>query len=136
MHRVIRNLIEAALDFEDRYGRSSGILGPVTEEQVIEALDLDPAPEQSPGYDAVDRRQGRRVRIEIKGSRNPRAHALTSRFGASSPDIVVLGVLGSDYRLVEAYEAPWSEVQSHLTPKRQIRVRKFVEIGRVVWKAD
>ncbi len=127
-------------------GKPLGITGEVAEYEAARILDLKLTPARQAGYDAIEVRDGRPIRLQIKGRCVLEDSKPGQRVGAididKEFDAVLLVLLDGDYEATAIYEAPREAVVSALTApgsksrneRRALGVSKFRSIGSLRWK--
>lgn len=111
--QAAREAARAASRYEKLVGRKLGITGEIGEVLICQALNLllmqDPL---AAGHDAVDAR-GRTYQIKTRRSATkglPRDVGKMGRFSAHPFHFAVLGILDTNYNLVEVWQAPYRKV--------------------------
>lgn len=126
-------------------GKPLGVTGEVCEYQAARLLGLELTPARQAGYDAIERRDGKEVRLQIKGRCLPEGCTPGQRVGAidlNQPfDAVLLVLLDADLETTAIYEASREEVEAELrrpgsrarNERGAMAVSKFRSIGRQRW---
>ncbi len=108
----VEQAIQAALNYENATGgsRKLGITGEVGEVLICHELGLLLTRDaRSEGYDAVDH-SGRLVQIKTRRSETgdtPKKTGRLSRFSEHAYDYALLGILDSQYRLIQIWRADY-----------------------------
>ncbi|MEW5894459.1 MAG: hypothetical protein AB1650_01690 [Candidatus Omnitrophota bacterium] len=151
MSEINKILLEAK-DLAKRYraltGKPLGITGEVAEFSAAEVLGLDLAAARQAGYDALWQRNGKKVKVQIKGRCLMKNCKPGQRVGSikltNEWDITLLVLMDENFELVSIYEAGRSAIKKALTEpgskarneRGSLAVSKFKSIGRQVWSKD
>ncbi len=126
-------------------GKPLGITGEVAEFYTAKILGLDLGCARQCGYDAVWKRNGEQVKVQIKG----RCILSTSKPGqrvgtiklTNEWDITLLVLMDEDFEILSIYEAQRPDIEKALlAPGSRARnergalgVSKFKSIGKLIW---
>ena len=128
-------------------GKPLGITGEVAEVSAAKILGLDLAAARQTGYDAIWHRDGKQIKVQIKGRCVLPDSKPGQRVGGikieKDWDVVLLVLLDEDFEVLEIYEAGRSVIMQALSkPGSKARnergalgVRKFKTIGALVWSS-
>ncbi|GMR07215.1 MAG: hypothetical protein BMS9Abin26_0217 [Gammaproteobacteria bacterium] len=147
--KEIRNILKDAIDVAKRYkaltGKPLGITGEVAEFTAASLLGLVLAEARQAGYDAIQNKNGKEIKVQIKGRCLPENHKTGQRVGSiqldKEWDTVVLVLLDHEFEPFEIYEAGRGPVTEALSaPGSKARnergalgVSKFKSIGKKIW---
>ena len=150
--KKIKNILEDAKDVAKRYksltGKPLGITGEVAEFTAASLLGLELAEARQSGYDAIQNKNGKIIKVQIKGRCLPENHNPGQRVGSikldKEWDTVVLVLLDNEFEPYEIYEAERGAVTKALSaPGSKARnergalgVAKFKSIGKKVWPTN
>lgn len=127
-------------------GKPLGITGEVAEYEAARLLDVELTPARQAGYDAIEIRDGKNVRLQIKGRCVLEGSKPGQRMGAidikKEFDAVLLVLLDGNFEAIAIYEAPREAVVAALmqpgsksrNERGALGVSKFKSIGSVRWK--
>ena len=136
----IENAIHAALDYEKATNnkRKLGITGEVGEVLICAQLELhmmsDP---RSEGYDAVDS-IGKRVQIKTRRSETgdiPKKTGRLSKFSEHEYDYALLGILDSQYRLIQICRADYEVIDPlvRTQKRRNPALSTFIRVATQIY---
>jgi hypothetical protein len=137
---------QLALRYRQLTGRPLGITGEVAEFSAAKLLGLKLADARQAGYDAVDQRDGKSVRVQVKGRCLFEGSKPGQRVGAIKLehkwDVVMLVLMDADFEVREIYEAKRPKVEDALkapgskarNQRGALSVSKFKSIGQRVWR--
>jgi hypothetical protein len=126
-------------------GKPLGITGEVAEYEAARILDIELTPARQAGYDAIEIRDGRSFRLQIKGRCVLEGSKPGQRMGSIDVhkefDAVLLVLLDGDFEATAIYEAPREAVIAALTTpgarsrneRGALGISKFKSIGAVRW---
>lgn len=127
-------------------GKPLGITGEVAEYEAARLLGVELTPARQAGYDALEHRDGREVRLQIKGRCILDWKKPGQRIGAiditKEFDAVLLVLLDSDFEAAAIYEASRADVLAALAApgskarneRGALSVNKFKSIGQARWQ--
>lgn len=127
-------------------GKPLGITGEVAEFEAARILGLELAGARQSGYDATQTVNGKVIKIQIKGRCIPAKSISGQRLGRlqfdKDWDTVILVLMDEDYEVINIFEANREEIENVLSApgsqekkaERGLPIRKFKEIGRLVWE--
>lgn len=145
---VLKILAEAkqlAQQYRTLTGKPLGITGEVAEYEAARLLGVELTPARQAGYDAVERRDGREVRLQIKGRCILDWKKPGQRIGSidisKEFDAVLLVLLDADFEAAAIYEAARADVLAALAApgsksrneRGALSVSKFKSIGTARW---
>lgn len=145
---VLQILAEAkqlAQQYRTLTGKPLGITGEVAEYEAARLLGVELTPARQAGYDAVERRDGRELKLQIKGRCILDWKKPGQRIGSidisKEFDAVLLVLLDADFEAAAIYEAARADVLSALAvpgsksrnERGALSVSKFKSIGTARW---
>ena len=131
--------------YRELTGKPLGITGEVAEYEAARILGVELTPARQAGYDAIEVRDGKTIRLQIKGRCVLEGSKPGQRMGAidikKEFDAVLLVLLDGDFEATAIYEAPREAVIAALTQpgsksrneRGALGVSKFKSIGSVRW---
>ncbi len=143
--KVLNDAKILAQEYKKLTGKPIGITGEVAEFTAAQLLNLELADARQSGYDAISRRNGKEIKIQIKGRSLPDKANPGTRIGSirldKEWDVVILVLLDEDLEPMEIYEADRASVTEALVaPGSKARnergslvISKFKSIGIKVW---
>jgi len=143
---VLRRAKRVAQEYRLLTGKPLGITGEVAEYEAARLLELELTPARQAGYDAIERRDGRVRRLQVKGRCLLPGCKPGQRLGSilieKEWDAVLMVILDENFDALEIYEADRAAVTAALTApgskSRNIRgslsVSKFRRIGARRWQ--
>lgn len=126
-------------------GKPLGITGEVAEYEAARILGVELTPARQAGYDAIETRDGKTFRLQIKGRCLLEGSKPGQRIGAIDVqkefDAVLLVLLDDNFEATAIYEAPRHAVITALTApgsksrnqRGALGISKFKSIGVVRW---
>ncbi len=142
---VLEDAKKVARQYKRLTGKPLGITGEVAEFTAAKLLHLELAEARQSGYDAIQKRHGKVVKIQIKGRSLPRKRNPGARIGRiqleKEWDLVLLVLLDEDLEPIEILEADRASVTKALkAPGSKARnergalgISKFKSIGKKIW---
>ncbi len=143
--KLLRLAKTLAKEYRQLTGKPLGITGEVAEFSAAQILRLQLAPARQDGYDAVRKKKGKEIKIQIKGRCLLPDAKPGQRIGKirldKKWDIVILVLMDEDYEAFSIYEASRSAVRKALlapgskarNERGALSVAKFKSIGKLVW---
>lgn len=144
---ILRDAKRLAQEYRELTGKPLGITGEVAEYEAARILDVRLTPARQDGYDAIETRNGKEWRLQIKGrcllNQCKRSQQLGSIRIEKEWDAVLMVLLNQDFDAIEIWEADRSTVITALTaPGSKARnergamaVSKFKAIGKLRWRS-
>ena len=142
--RTIRDILndvrKLAVEYRTLTGKPLGVTGEVAEFYAAEKLGLELVEARTPGYDAIDPRDGRRV--QIKGRRVSHKSGRVGKIDLLKEfDTVVLVLLDEDFEVTEIWEAGRAAVKERLerpgskarNERGSLGISQFCSIATRVW---
>jgi len=135
-----------AKKYRDLTGKPLGITGEVAEFAAAKIFNLELSMARQSGYDAIRHKDGKDIKIQIKGRYIPGNAKPGQRVGSiklnKDWDIVMLVLMGENFEVLSVYEAERSAIEKAiLAPGSKARnergalsISKFKSIGRLVWE--
>jgi hypothetical protein len=146
---AVDKLIAEARRLAADYRRATGKTLPISQEiavnDAIRLLDLQPAPAGAIGYDAIRDDGGQPLHVQVKGRVIFETQKGGQRIGQLAReqdwDLTVLVLMDDAYEPFEIYQADREALEEALRDqtdnrKGQISVRKFQNIGTLIWTRD
>lgn len=143
---LIKEAKVLAKKYRDLTGKPLGITGEVAEFAAAKIFNLELSTARQSGYDAIRRRHGKDIKIQIKGRYIPGKAKPGQRIGRikldKDWDIVMLVLLDEDFEVLSVYEAERQAIEKAiLAPGSKARnergalsISKFKSIGSSVWE--
>ena len=135
-----------AIKYRQLTGKPLGITGEIAEFSAAKILDLDLADARQPGYDAIQRRNGKIKKIQIKGRCIPVNSKSGRRLGKiqleKEWDVILFVMMNENLDVTEIYEADRPTIKEALisqgskarNEKGTLTICKFISIGHLIWK--
>ena len=151
MNKIAEILTEAkilARKYRKLTGKPLGITGEVAEFSAAQILGLELVEARQSGYDAIRYKNGKKIKIQIKGRCIPANANSGQRLGsiqlAKEWDTVLLVLMDEDLDVLSIHEAARSVIETALlAPGSKARnergalpVSKFKAIGQEVWNKN
>jgi hypothetical protein len=145
---LIKEAKVLAKKYRNLTGKPLGITGEVAEFAAAKIFDLELSAARQSGYDAIRHREGKDIKIQIKGRYIPGKVKPGQKLGSikldKDWDIVMLVLLDEDFEVLSVYEAERPAIEKAiLAPDSKARnergalsISKFKSIGRLVWKRN
>ena len=127
-------------------GKPLGITGEVAEYEAARILGVELTPARQAGFDAIETRDGRNLRLQVKGRCIIGKNKLCQRIGSidinKEFDAVLLVLLNSNFESIVIYEASREAVINALTApgsksrneRGALSISKFISVGFVRWE--
>lgn len=143
---LIEEVKVLAKKYRDLTGKPLGITGEVAEFAAAKILNLELCTARQSGYDAIRHRDGKEIKIQIKGRYIPGDAKPGQRLGSIKLDkiwdIVLLVLLDEEFEVSSIYEAERPAIEKAiLAPGSKARnergalsVSKFKSISHLVWE--
>lgn len=137
---AVASVVKAELVYQraTNCGRKFGVTGEVGEILVCRALDLRMVENpRSEGFDAVDAK-GRCVQIKTRRGESgdlPKDGGRLSKFSAHECDYALLGILNTEYKLVEVWKADFAKLKPVILKHKRANptIRQFKSVGVQVY---
>ena len=145
---ILAEVKRLAQEYRALTGKPLGITGEVAEYEAARILGVTLTPARQAGYDAIEDRNGKKVRLQIKGRCVLNDSKPGQRVGSidikKEFDAVLLVLLNGSFEATAIYEATREAVVDALTkPGSKARnergalgVSKFKSIGFMRWKRE
>jgi len=136
-----------AAEYRETMGKPlPGISNEIAEHDAIRIMELQPAPENASGYNAVDPKRND-LRVQIKSRAVIDESKSNQRMGQLNInqewDSVMLVIMNKQYMPTEIYEAYRDDLEEHMYESSSSRakrgalsVAKFKKIARLVWSEE
>ncbi len=148
--RVLKLLSEAkriAREYRQLTGKPLGITGEIAEYEAARILGVELMPARQPGYDAIEKNDGKCRRLQVKGRCLLEDSKPGQRLGSirieKKWDAVLMVLLDQNFEATEIYEAerpaiiealqapPGSKARNE---RGALGISKFKSIGRLRWR--
>ena len=121
--------------------RPLGVTAEIAEYEAVRLLGLELSPPRQAGYDAFEKRKGRKIRLQIKGRRldENKSGRLGSIKLTHQFDAVLLVLLNEDFNASDIYKASRKAIEKALSiPGRAhkrgaLSIRHFKRIAKLIW---
>jgi hypothetical protein len=143
---ILGRVKQLAKDYYALTGKPLGVTGEMAEYEAHRLLGVELAPPRTPGYDAIEVRDGRTVRLQIKGrclqpdrDKSPRLGSINT---AHSWDGLLMVLLDEKLDAVSIHEAPRASIQDALdlpgssarNVRQSLSVSKVKQLSTLRWK--
>lgn len=143
---ILARAKKLAQEYRQLTGKPLGITGEVAEYEAARLLGVKLTPVRQAGYDAIEKRDGAKRKLQIKGrclldNCKPGQRLGSIRIGKEW-DAVLMVLLDQNFDALEIYEAARRPLVDELTrpgskarnERGQLAVSKFKSIGRLRWR--
>lgn len=146
--KLLRQAKFLAKEYRELTGKPLGITGEVAEFSAAQILRLRLAPARQDGYDAIHKRKGKEIKIQIKGRcilPNAKPGQRVGKIRLDKKwDVVILVLMDEDFETFSIYEASRPAVRKALlapgsksrNERGALGISKFKSIGKLVWERD
>lgn len=145
---ILRDAKKLAQEYRSLIGKPLGITGEVAEYEAARLLGVKLTPARQAGYDAMEQRNGKARRLQIKGRCLLPGCKPGQRLGSIDTkkdwDAVLMVLLDENFEALEIYEAQRADVLDALSaPGSRARnergalgVNKFKSIAKLRWRRE